>query len=673
MGKPVGKNKKKSGGAKVDGVGTKHGRPGEPQVGSPRNFDADMTIFIDMARELREEGNKLFQKRDYKGAILTYEKAVKLLPQAHADMAPLRSNLAACYMQLEPPDHHRAIEQCNLALEVSPRYSKALLKRARCYEAVDRVDFAMRDVDAVLSSEPSNATALELSERLRKGMEIRGIKLDPHSSSKPRKKRSHRAEEVKVDAEKGAVKEEDKEEGRKVGPSSKVKLVLGEDIRFAMLPAECSILQLREIVRNRFPSTEGVLVKYRDQEGDLVTITTTEELRWAEESGDPQGSLRLYLAEVSPDQDPLFLPLSEITRKNSYLNLGSMQNGVYENGSIRSSGERETSCIEEWIVHFAQLFKNHVGFNSDAYLDLHELGMKLYSEAMEDVVTSEDAQEILGLAEKTFQEMAALALFNWGNVHMSRARKRLHLAEDHSSGESLLGQSKDAYEWARAESYQAQSGLHEGFLALAQQQFEQAKLSWYYAVGSNVDLESWPSSEVMDLFNSAEDNIEKGTQLWEEAEENRLEGLAKPSDEKLLLQKMGMSGLFKEISTDEAAEQASNLRSQISLLWGTMLYERSVVEFKLKIPDWEECLAASIEKFKLVGASPTDLAVMIKNHCSNETAQEGLGFRIDEIVQAWNEMYDAKRWAIGAPSFRLEPLFRRRVPKLHHALEHASA
>ncbi|KAF3493103.1 hypothetical protein DY000_02057036 [Brassica cretica] len=46
-----------------------------------------------------------------------------------------------------------------------------------------------------------------------------------------------------------------------------------------------------------------------------------------------------------------------------------------------------------------------------------------------------------------------------------------------------------------------------------------------------------------------------------------------------------------------------------------------------------------------------------------------MGFKIDEIVQAWNEMYDAKRWQIGVPSFRLEPLFRRRSPKLHDILE----
>ena len=46
-----------------------------------------------------------------------------------------------------------------------------------------------------------------------------------------------------------------------------------------------------------------------------------------------------------------------------------------------------------------------------------------------------------------------------------------------------------------------------------------------------------------------------------------------------------------------------------------------------------------------------------------------MGFKIDEIVQAWNEMYDAKRWQMGVPSFRLEPMFRRRAPKLHDILE----
>lgn len=49
----------------------------------------------------------------------------------------------------------------------------------------------------------------------------------------------------------------------------------------------------------------------------------------------------------------------------------------------------------------------------------------------------------------------------------------------------------------------------------------------------------------------------------------------------------------------------------------------------------------------------------------------GLGFNIDEIVQAWNEMYEAKKWQTSVPSFRLEPLLRRRASEFYRVLEHS--
>ena len=77
---------------------------------------------------------------------------------------------------------------------------------------------------------------------------------------------------------------------------------------------------LREFVAKRFPSSKAVLIKYKDAEGDLVTITSTEELRLAEsfvdkvghsviDNGKEEGDnklpmLRLHLVEVSPDQEP---------------------------------------------------------------------------------------------------------------------------------------------------------------------------------------------------------------------------------------------------------------------------------------------------------------------------------------------------------------------------------
>ncbi|KAH0673930.1 hypothetical protein KY290_026178 [Solanum tuberosum] len=666
MGKPTGKKK-----TQIISANVKHG--------TSKAFDEDTAVFITMSQELKEEGNKLFQKHDHEGSMLKYEKALNLLPPNHIDVAYLHTNMAACYMQIGLGDYPRAITECNLALQVAPKYTKALLKRAKCYQSLNRLELALRDVNLVLSIEPNNLTALDIAGALeQKGVKIEELEVvvEPPVSTKvvKSKKKSNKFDRRKVEENKVVVEEKRSVKEEKIVTRT-VKLVFEEDIRWAQLPVDCSIRLVRDIVLDRFPNLKGALIKYRDQEGDLVTITTTDELRLVESSAASQTSLRLYVVQVTPDKEPVYEGMSgeEDMNSSSYKSTIVTDDGHLEKERQLNKG---TTCVEDWIIQFARLFKNHVGFDCDPYLDLHEIGMKLYCETMEDTVTGEEAQELFGIAAAKFQEMAALSLFNWGNVHMSRARKRVYFTED-GSRESLLKQVKSAYDWAEKEYEMAGSrygealrlkpDFYEGLLALGQQQFEHAKLSWYYLIGSKVELETGTCAEILELYNKAEDSMERGTEMWEEMEEQRLNGLSKNDEYKALLQKMGLDGLLKDKPAEESEEQAANMRSQIYLLWGTMLYERSVVEFKLGLPTWEECLEVAMEKFELAGASQIDIAVMIKNHCSNETALEG--FKVDEIVQAWKEMYDTNRWQTGVPAFRLEPLFRRRVSNLHTVLE----
>lgn len=89
------------------------------------------------------------------------------------------------------------------------------------------------------------------------------------------------------------------------------------------------------------------------------------------------------------------------------------------------------------------------------------------------------------------------------------------------------------------------------------------------------------------------------------------------------MQKLELDGLFKDVTASESLEYSASMRSQTYLLWGSLLYERSIVEFKLGLPVWEECLEVAGENFELAGASSTDIAVMMKNHCSNGTTLEG--------------------------------------------------
>ncbi|KAF5805020.1 putative tetratricopeptide-like helical domain superfamily [Helianthus annuus] len=70
-------------------------------------------------------------------------------------------------MRMGITEFPRAIHESNLALEVTPKYSKALLRRARCYEALNRVDLALKDVTVALDMEPKNVLAIESANRLK--------------------------------------------------------------------------------------------------------------------------------------------------------------------------------------------------------------------------------------------------------------------------------------------------------------------------------------------------------------------------------------------------------------------------------------------------------------------------------------------------------------------------
>ncbi|XP_020226422.1 protein CLMP1 [Cajanus cajan] len=703
----------------------------------------DSSIFLKKANELKEEGNKRFQNKDYAGALEQYESALRLTPKTHPDRAVFHSNRAACLMQMKPIDYEAVIAECTMALQVQPRFVRALLRRARAFEAVGKYEMAVQDVQFLLAADPSNRDALEIAQRLRTALgprqeaqqdlhsrpspaalgasAVRGAPiagLGPCLPARPAAKKGPNSavgsgvlpNNNKIDksqpvlpTENGpdaksqlpkvvlkpsngsakqpnAKKADHKEHSSTIhGQLSEVairwrplKLVYDHDIRLAQMPVNCSFRVLRDTVSKRFPSSSSVLIKFQDSDGDLVTITCTDELRLAESGADSHlvkepgedksdsvSMLRLHIVEVSPEQEP---PLLEEEEEKPVENEGIKGD---ESGSHSSLGESvsevpdnevdkfgkdapkekpgDTECkeveMDDWLFEFAQLFRSHVGIDPDAHIDLHELGMELCSEALEETVTSEEAQDLFDKAASKFQEVAALAFFNWGNVHMCAARKRIPL--DESAGKDVVAEQlqvaydwvKDKYSLAREKYEEALSikpDFYEGLLALGQQQFEMAKLHWSFALAKKIDLSGWDSKETLQLFDSAEEKMKAATDMWEKLEEQRAKELKDPNATKKeeLLRRRKKQGSATEgesssvggqgdISPEEAAEQAAVMRSQIHLFWGNMLFERSQVECKLGMSGWKENLDAATERFKLAGASEADISMVLKNHCSN--------------------------------------------------------
>lgn len=781
----------KSGGRKKKAGGT--GASAEQSGGSVGNkVDLDVSLFLKKAHELKEEGNTKFQNKDYVGALEQYEQALKLMPRNHPDRAVFHSNRAACLMQMKPVQYDVVVNECTLALEVHPRFSRALFRRARAYEGMGKLELAMQDLQALLQVDSNHQDALEHIKRLRvalgnkqdaqpdlqnrptmpsfsgtspaavgasavRGTPVGGMgpclparpvpkkknKQDrnsaemlsaqlngpslqeiplPKSSASPSSPGKTSATEfskvsLKVISENGSQDHKAKCVTQPVKKAQKeikwrpLKLIFDHDIRLAQMPENCKFKELREIVRKRFSSSKAVLIKYSDLDGDKVTITSTEELRLAESAAAQQAEqkntvnvnvvsapsgesnvtqnmpnqnamncpLKLYVVEVNPEQEPLIEEeeepvldgvededdkveenisgLLEESNDGMIKDLGKELNEQVSQVAEKYKNEDDSQLegkeieIDDWIFEFAQLFRTHVGIDPDAHVDLHELGMELCSEALEETVTSEEAQHLFDMAACKFQEVAALAFFNWGNVYMCAARKRIPLDES-SSKEQVLTQLQVAYDWVQDQYLQAgkkydealriKPDFYEGLLALGQQRFETAKLRWSLALASKVDLGTWDSSETIELFNNAEEKMQMATEMWEKLEEQRQNELKDPSGSKkdeILKRKRKHSGNDNGDSSEEiaasaleAAEQATLMRSQIHLFWGNILFERSQVEFKLGFQTWKEHLDAAVERFKLAGASSPDIEAVLKNHSSNATDQESKDTKTENAI-----------------------------------------
>lgn len=730
MGKSGGR-KKKSGGGGGGGVNggsnqAENTASSKPIVNGGVDFDA--SIFLKRAHELKEEGNKKFQGKDFAGALEQYSNGLKLIPKNHQDRALFHSNRAACLMQMKPVDYDNVIAECTMALKVQPGFTRALLRRARALEAVGKYELAVQDVNLLLGADPNHKDATEMSRRLMMaagsgpqsrpspaalgasaalGGPVNG--LGPCLPSRPVHKKvassstspvgSLATSKVVVERQQMSPVIENGSQSKSQMPkivlkplidSSKgnamkaesvavvtqekrirwrpLKFVYDHDIRLGQMPVNCGFKVLRDIVRSRFPSSKSVLVKYKDNDGDLVTVTSTAELRLAEsvadalltkepesDKSDSVGMLRLHVVDVSPEQEP---PLPEEEEEEEEVEEKVVEEEIVspptesvsetEISNEKSDKEKASSSedpemkeleMDDWLFDFAQLFRSNVGIDPDAHVDLHELGMELCSEALEETVTSEEAQPLFEKAAAKFQEVAALAFFNWGNVHMCAARKRIPL-EESAEKEKVAGQLQTAYEWVKERYTLAKNkyehalsikpDFYEGLLALGQQQFEMAKLHWSFALAQKLDLLEWDSTETLKLFDSAEEKMKAATEMWEKLEEERMNDLKNPNkkDEVSKRRKKqggdGENGEASEaVTAAEAAEQAIAMRSQIHLFWGNMLFERSQVECKIGVDGWKTNLDSAVERFKLAGASETDISTVVKNHCSNEAAAEG--------------------------------------------------
>ncbi|CDO73866.1 hypothetical protein BN946_scf185016.g23 [Trametes cinnabarina] len=118
------------------------------------------------AASLKAKGNAAYQQRKFATAIDYYTRAIAVTPKPEPVFF---SNRAACYVNLNPPQHEKVVEDCDQALALDKNYLKALNRRATALEALDRLEEALRDFTAAaILDKFQNMAAAESVERVLK-------------------------------------------------------------------------------------------------------------------------------------------------------------------------------------------------------------------------------------------------------------------------------------------------------------------------------------------------------------------------------------------------------------------------------------------------------------------------------------------------------------------------
>jgi tetratricopeptide (TPR) repeat protein len=373
-------------------------------------------------------------------------------------------------------------------------------------------------------------------------------------------------------------------------------------------------------------------LKYRDLEGDLVTVTSRADLRSAlstsvhalereaARTGKPSPVAAGGLAPVEIEIVRVASAPSETPDAVTPENVGRADAPP---GDDEDRGE-DVIEIDEWLLTFATLFREHLGEagKTEGPLDLRAVGLEKCCEALEEAVGTEKAAGLLAQAAEKFQEAAAAAIFNWGNVHVCASRKLVDTSEPSNTegaaesqsapSEAALAAAASTHmariddEYAKAverytQSLDIKSDFYEASIAWGQQAFERGKVLHVASKsGDDAEAKGKLAADADAMFALAEGKFQESLGMIpkEEAEASTSGDAAAP------------------------AEEGLSLKSQILVLWGNVLFERSQVKHHRDAKDWQADCDAAVAKFQDAGCVRADIVRALMNHTSGKWAEE---------------------------------------------------
>lgn len=601
---------------------------------SPGVDPEDANSFKTNAEKLKKQGDAYFAQSQLMDALNAYERALSFTPSKSEDRALLHSNRAACYIREKRLQE--AKRECDLALEAQDNYGRALVRRARVFEMANRPELALSDLEAANKAGQLTEEGTKALTRLKKlqGDGPRGMGAVAGLGKGLNRRNGVPQQVVRPQAPAGMGNSAPPLPRRQPTNTLTVKASVEGETHTVVVPVTASYTDILAAVSAAFPTAGPLALKYRDSEDDLVTIMSRTDVRGAVQSavqkmleGNKAGPHGPILPPPPGTLPVLQLECAKVLR--------SPEAPLDENPKPEPA--EEVVEIDEWLLDFAEHFKQRLELKEEESVDIRAIGLDRSCEVLEAVVGAAEAGPLMDAASAKFQEAAAAAMYNWGNVHVCAARKLMDVSahelmresinkaaaaepdttvpvmEESAALEQAALRNFDALETEYnkatekyAESLRLKDDFYEAAIAWGQQAFERAKL---LAARANAAPKKCKPAEADAAFATACEKFAEAVKMIKASDAAAAAAAAAKGQ--------------KPAEADKEAEAGSlNMEQQVTVLWGNVLFERSTVKFKRGDAAWRADTDAAVEKFRAATCPEGDIEKALANHVSG-TWKEG--------------------------------------------------
>ena len=346
-----------------------------------RHLKRRLTSFPSLHKKT-DEAKALFSKGFILKAAAAYDQALKLVSPDDPRAGEMHRERAACFMYAK--QYADVVVECTRALKTMPTDANALFYRAKAYELLGQGKKAKADAAtaaAIVTDDENDKRAIEAAKAMLAPEAkpaggpagLGGLGLAPKKDAKSGKEAPLTAAQL---AERQAAQARQAEALRqrqnqaKWGPPVAVKATCGDDARVVIVPSMISHKDLMTTLQRKFPDQSAFTVRFTDADGASKPLNSRADFATAFLAAQAAKEATKEGEEAKPTLHNLpVLKLSIV--EHSSASTTEADAGEPATDAAAPLAPNEVVEIDEWILDFAALFREHLGIDAEAHLDLH--------------------------------------------------------------------------------------------------------------------------------------------------------------------------------------------------------------------------------------------------------------------------------------------------------------